>query len=102
MEDNLRKIRIALVSAAMIAAIGYAAAQQPGYNLFNAVFTGHFINGGSGGLAVPVTTGCTLVGPASDTDGECTASAASGSITFSAPFATAPYCIVADASATMQ
>lgn len=77
-----------------------ALAQQPGFQLFNPTVSGHFINGGSGGAAAPVLSGCTAVGPVSDTDGECTASAASGSITFATAFATAPYCIVADASAT--
>jgi hypothetical protein len=78
----------------------YAKAQQPGFNLLNAIFTGHYINGGSGGSAVPTYTNCAAVGTPSDTDGACTTSNTSGAIIFATPYATAPYCVVTDASST--
>jgi len=50
--------------------------------------------------APPVGVGCTIVAGATDMEGSCTASAASGSITFGRTFTNAPTCIVADAGAT--
>lgn len=64
----------------------------------NSTYQGH-IN--SAPLAnPPALTGCTIVAGSTDADGSCTASAASGSITFSNAFNQAPFCSVIDASAT--
>lgn len=48
----------------------------------------------------PVAVGCTLVAGSTDFAGTCTASAASGSITFSRTYGSAPTCIVWDQAAT--
>ncbi len=52
------------------------------------------------GATPPTAVGCTIDAGSTDMVGKCTASAASGSITFSRTFAVAPYCMVVDASAT--
>lgn len=48
----------------------------------------------------PVGVGCTIAANATDTSGNCTASAASGTITFATPYNSAPTCAVWDQSAT--
>lgn len=96
---NYLAIALALAFLASLGA-NYKAVAQQGFTAFNLILSGHFINGGSGNAAVPVTVGCTLIAGSSDTDGSCTASAASGSITFAAAYATAPFCSVVDATAT--
>lgn len=52
------------------------------------------------GAAPPTAVGCTISAAATDMMGTCTASAASGSITFARTYTTAPFCIVWDQSAT--
>lgn len=52
------------------------------------------------GSPPPVAVGCTIAAGATDMVGTCTASAASGSITFARTYAAAPSCIVWDQSAT--
>lgn len=95
---NIKRVLLGAVSAAALFVGGYVAAQQPGMIVQNATLIGHLINGGSGSAAVPALTGCTAVGTPNDTDGQCTASATSGTITFAQPWATAPYCIAVDAT----
>jgi hypothetical protein len=75
-----------------------ALAQQPGMSLINATLIGHLINGGSGTTAQPTLTNCTAAGPISDTDGQCTATSTTITVTFAQPWATAPYCIAVDAT----
>lgn len=105
MRKWFQKTRDALAGAVFAAAfcgiIGGAVAQvAANFLLINPVLQGHFINGGSGTAAVPVGTGCTILAASSDTDGSCTASAASGSIAFAQSYTVAPICSVVDASAT--
>lgn len=98
--DKLNSVPRVLV-AALVLAIGvntYSIAQQFVFN--NPVIVGHFINGGSGTALQPVGTGCTIAAGSADTDGSCTASAASGSIVFATAFSTPPFCVIADQSAT--
>lgn len=59
-------------------------------------FGGHVVASGP----LPTLVGCTIIAGSTDTSGSCTTSAASGSITFGRTFATAPACLVVDASAT--
>lgn len=64
----------------------------------NSTYQGHFNSAPSAGP--PTGAGCTIATGSTDTDGSCTASAASGSITFATPFNQSPFCSVIDASAT--
>lgn len=61
---------------------------------------GHINAATQAGATPPTAVGCTIDPGSTDVVGKCTASAASGSITFSRTFAVAPYCMVVDASAT--
>lgn len=63
----------------------------------NTQLLGHLI---SGAATPPVGTGCTIIAGSSDTDGECTTSATSGTIVFGAAYVSAPSCTVTDKSAT--
>lgn len=99
MKKTLKRLKTGIVAAALaICAAAPSLAQQPSMTLVNPTTQGHIINAGSGGTAIPTFTNCTVVGPASDTDGECTSSSTSASITFAQPWATAPYCILVDAT----
>lgn len=94
-------IGVAVALSLAIAAVGTKLVAQQGFtSVNNLILLGHFFNGGSGTAAVPVGASCTIVAGSSDTDGSCTTSGASGSITFAVPYTTAPFCAVVDASAT--
>lgn len=85
--------------ALAIFGFGPAFAQSPGFTLpNNSVYQGH-LNAAPIGVA-PTGSGCTVAVGSTDTDGSCTASAASGSLTFATPFNQAPFCSVTDSSAT--
>jgi hypothetical protein len=87
--DRLKKALAGASIAAMLAATPLHAAQ---FNLPSPAGIGHTESYG----AAPVGTGCTIVAGSTDTDGECTTSAASGSIAFATAYASAPSCIVVD------
>lgn len=91
-----RKAQTLIAVAAFAGAIGGIAYSQGFVIPANTPFIGHYIAQGP----IPVGAGCTIQASATDTDGQCTTSAASGSITFGTPFAAAPFCMVVDASAT--
>ena len=77
------------------------AAFAQGFTLPNgSVALDHLIAAPAPGKAAPVGTGCTIAAGSTDDAGSCTASAASGSITFATAYASAPFCTVVDASAT--
>lgn len=93
----------AAVALALLAALGanYRAVAQQGFNSFNnLILVGHFFNGGSGTAAVPVITTGTLTAGSSDTDGSFATTGATATVTFAVAYATAPFCVVVDASAT--
>jgi hypothetical protein len=98
----MRHVGNAIAAASFIALAwgGLAIAQQQGFSAINPILIGHFMNAGSGSAAVPTYTNCALLGTPSDTDGACTTSSTSGAIIFAQAYATAPYCVVADASST--
>lgn len=87
----LRAIAIALFGFA-----GLAGAQAQQLSLPDPVGVARVVAQGG----VPTLTGCTIVAGSTDTAGECTATATSGSIAFSRAFLTAPTCIVYDKAAT--
>ena len=94
---KLREHMKAALVAASIAGMISGPALGQGFTIpNNTPFLGHYVAQG----AIPVGVGCTIQASATDTDGSCTASAASGSITFGAAFANAPYCTLVDSSAT--
>jgi hypothetical protein len=91
------------LAAASIAALTFAPvaalAQAPGFTLpNNSVYQGH-LNAAPINVA-PTGSGCTIAAGSTDTDFSCTASAASGSITFATAWNVAPFCTITDASAT--
>lgn len=61
-----------------------------------AAFLGHAVVSG----APPVGTGCTITAGSTDMAGSCLTTAAAGSIAFSKAFATLPWCILQDGTAT--
>lgn len=88
-----------LVALAFVAFAPAAFAQ--GFTLpDNSVQQGHFVAVPALGKAAPVGVGCTIAAGSTDTVGKCTASAASGSITFATPYNSAPVCNLVDQSAT--
>lgn len=66
----------------------------------NTVIQGHIRAVQEAGATPPTAVGCTIAANATDFAGTCTASAASGSITFSRTQGAAPVCVVWDQSAT--
>jgi hypothetical protein len=95
--DTLRT----LISGAAIAALlsSSALAQSPGFTLpNNSVYQGHL--NAAPVAAAPAGSGCTIAAGSTDTDGSCTTTATSGSITFAVAFNQAPFCSVTDQTAT--
>lgn len=101
---KISRLLAAPIAALLIAAgITYMSPQH----VRDAIAQGFTLPDGSivgGHLAVqgplPTLVGCTITAGSTDTSGSCTTSAASGSITFGRTFATAPTCLVVDATAT--
>lgn len=86
---------------ALVALLAPAAAFAQGFTLPDgSVQAGHLAAAPAPGKTSPVGVGCTIVAGATDTAGTCTASAASGSITFATAFNSAPTCSVWDQAAT--
>jgi len=90
-----------LRSLAAFAFILFApAAFAQGYTIpDNSVQVGHLTVVPSAGKTAPVGVGCTVAVGSSDGAGTCTASAASGSLTFQVPFNVAPTCLLIDENA---
>ena len=99
--------KLLAVSAAFALVVSPALAQQ-GYTLGpNSVYQGHILAAPSTPGTPPTGVGCTVAAGSTDSDGKCTASAASGSLTFTGQrpdgttgYFTAPFCMITDASAT--
>lgn len=99
LKSALQAAAVSLSIAASIFAPVAAVAQ--GFNIPDgSSIQGHIRSGQQQGAPPPVAVGCTIDPAASDMIGTCTASAASGSITFNRTYTTAPKCIVWDQSAT--
>lgn len=88
-----RALAVAAFAAFLPAAAFGQAFNIPG----NSNLQGHLI---SGCVAPPAIVGGTIAAGSCDTDGEFTATAASGTITFASPFTTKPSCSLVDQSAT--
>jgi hypothetical protein len=90
--------------AAAIAIVGLfapALVHAQGFTLpDNSVIQGHIRAVPQLGATPPTAVGCTIAANATDAVGTCTATAASGSITFSRTQGAAPTCVVWDQSAT--
>ena len=93
-------LKHAFVGAAVAAlALSPIAALAQGFTIpNNSTYQGHFNSAPIG--PAPTATGCTMAPGSTDTDFKCTASAASGSITFGTVWNVAPMCTITDASAT--
>ncbi len=97
---------LAAIAALALACMPLAAHAQQGFTLPpNSAISGH--QSVSQAEAAPTGVGCTIAAGSTDLVGHCTASATSGSITFTSKgptgtvgFLTAPSCLVVDASAT--
>ena len=88
-----------LVAAAL--ALAPCAALAQGFNIPDASsIQGHIKAVPQIGAAPPTAVGCTIATTATDVAGTCTATAASGSITFARTYGAAPSCVVWDQSAT--
>lgn len=101
--ENLRAAAVNALAAASVAFMLFApvAAVAQGFNIPDgSSIQGHIRSGQQQGAPPPTAVGCTIDPAASDMIGTCTASAASGSITFNRTYTTAPKCIVWDQSAT--
>ena len=90
-----------LASLAALAFILFApAAFAQGFTIpDNSVQIGHMTLVPSLGKTAPTGAGCTIAAGSSDGAGTCTASAASGSITFAVAFNSAPSCLLVDENA---
>lgn len=89
------------VSALAIAAFACSPLHAQGFNIPDgSSIQGHVKTVPQAGAVPPTAVGCTIAAGATDFAGTCTASAASGSITFARTYGTAPACVVWDQSAT--
>lgn len=86
------RMRAALLAASLMFAPVLALAQTPQVQLPNPVGVGKV----QAQAGIPTLTGCTIVAGSSDTAGECTTTATSGTIVFSQAYLTAPSCLVID------
>ncbi|MDE2019998.1 MAG: hypothetical protein KGJ13_06670 [Patescibacteria group bacterium] len=96
-------VRSAIVGAAIaaLALMGSGPAFAQGFTLPDgSAVQGHLKAATQPGATPPTAVGCTIDPGSTDVVGKCTATAASGSITFSRTFTAAPVCLVVDASAT--
>lgn len=92
---------LAALAVALAVALAPGAALAAGFTLPDqSVIQGHTNIVPQIGAAPPVAVGCTISATASDAAGNCTASAASGTITFARTYTVAPVCVVWDQSAT--
>lgn len=102
MKAFLRSLALALFAISLaLTALAPANVYAQGFTLPDGtVQQGHIAAVPALGKTPPVGVGCTIVAGATDTAGTCTASAASGSLTFATAFNSAPTCVVWDQSAT--
>lgn len=102
MFKNVKRLGMITAALALLASLGLyerqAIGQAIGFVLTNPIIQGHYSNALTG--APPTMTGCTILNGSTDTDWSCTATAASGTVTFGTSYLTAPICTVTDASAT--
>jgi hypothetical protein len=95
------KVRLAAAAIALAALFAPVAAMAQGFTLpDNSVIQGHIRAVQQPGATPPTAVGCTIAPNATDAVGTCTATAASGTITFSRTQGAAPTCVVWDQSAT--
>lgn len=95
------RAKLAAAALALAALFAPAAAFAQGFTLpDNSVIQGHVRAAPQVGAAPPTAVGCTIAANATDFAGTCTATAASGTITFARTQGAAPSCVVWDQSAT--
>jgi hypothetical protein len=101
----MKDFRAKLAAIAFAVALALAAfapdANAQGFTLPDgSAIQGHVKAMGAPGAAPPTAAGCTIGAGSTDFAGSCVTSASSGSITFQRTFATAPSCLITDATAT--
>lgn len=96
MKNSLRSKIAAVAAFSLLSSAAFA--QQSFILPNNSTYQGHL--NAAPISAAPTGSGCTIAAGSTDTDGSCTASAASGSITFATAWVQAPFCSIVDASAT--
>lgn len=96
MRNFWNAIRVYAVAAAIALSCSSLVAVGQGF-YFSDIFLSRHLNMQG---TPPVGVGCTIIAQSSDTSGSCTATAASGTITFASAYAQAPSCLLVDQSAT--